>query len=75
MFSYGSGCASSIFSLKIISNDYHKIRERNFDTIENLNRRIKLSPLEYEKILLNKERLYLSNNYESKVYLIIYGLV
>ncbi len=67
MFSYGSGCTSSIFTLKVVSNEYHKIRERNFDAVENLNKRIKVSPVDYEKILSNKEKLYLSNNYESKV--------
>ena len=67
MFSYGSGCTSSIFTLKVVNNDYLKIRERNFDAISNLDKRIKVSPIEYEKILLNKEKLYLSNNYSSKV--------
>ena len=67
MFSYGSGCAASIFTLKVISNDYLNIRSRNYDTIEKLNTRIRVSPTDYEKILLNKEKIYLTNNYTPKV--------
>jgi len=67
MFSYGSGCAASIFTLKVISNNYKLIRERNFDTFDNLNNRIKISPENYETFLLTKEKLFLSNNYVPKV--------
>lgn len=64
MFSYGSGCAASIFTLKFNSNGYLKMRETNFDVLKNLNSRIKKQPEEFEKILLRKEKLYLTSNYE-----------
>ena len=67
MFSYGSGCAASIYTLKVINNDYKRMWDTNWDTVSNLSKRIKISPEDYEKFLLNKEKLYLSNNYEPKV--------
>lgn len=66
MFSYGSGCAATLFSLKFHSRnlaDYREIRNTNFDVLDNLKARIKVSPLDYEQILAKKEKLYLSNNY------------
>jgi hydroxymethylglutaryl-CoA synthase len=65
MFSYGSGCSASLFSLKVVSPDYRYIQNTNADAFDNLNNRIKKTPEEYEKILTRKEKLYLSNNYES----------
>jgi hydroxymethylglutaryl-CoA synthase len=62
MFSYGSGCAASIFSLNI-SPEYKSIVSRNSDTISGLGKRIKVSPNDFEKILLRKEQLYLKYNY------------
>jgi hydroxymethylglutaryl-CoA synthase len=57
MFSYGSGCAASIYTLKVIPNDYKNIRQTNSDVITNLKNRIKISPSEYEKLLLrNSEK-------------------
>jgi len=75
MYSYGSGCAASIYTLKVVSNKYLEIRDRNFDTTDNLSKRIKISPSDYEKFLLNKEKLYLRNNYESTVRLNISKLL
>jgi hydroxymethylglutaryl-CoA synthase len=67
MFSYGSGCAATLFSLKFNAKnlgDYKEIRKTNFDVMDNLlNKRIKVKPIEYENLQAKKERLYLSNNY------------
>lgn len=64
LFSYGSGCAASLFSLKVNSDAYIKIRHTNPDTLENLNnKRIKKSPYDHEMILARKEKLFLVNNY------------
>jgi hydroxymethylglutaryl-CoA synthase len=63
MFSYGSGCAASIFSLRFSSN-YGKLLSTNADTISSLDKRIKTSPPDYEKILIRKEQLFLKPNYK-----------
>jgi hydroxymethylglutaryl-CoA synthase len=63
LFSYGSGCASSIFTLKFSGNAYLKIRKNNEDLLPNLRSRINVSPADYEKMLSKKEKLYLSPNY------------
>jgi hydroxymethylglutaryl-CoA synthase len=66
MFSYGSGCAATLFSFKFHSKnlgDYKDIRKTNFDVLDNLKARIKVSPLDYEQILAKKEKMYLTNNY------------
>ena len=62
MFSYGSGCASSLFSL-YVKGDYSLIKSRNVDIQERLDNRIKITPDDFEKILLRKEKLFLINNY------------
>ncbi len=62
MFSYGSGCASSMFSLRI-KGDYSNIRKRNFDLLENLMNRVKVHPADFEQQMKRKEKLYLINNY------------
>lgn len=66
MFSYGSGCAATLFSLKFRSKDvmdFKDIRRRNFDVLNNLNSRKKVVPADYEIILAKKEKLYLMNNF------------
>lgn len=66
MFSYGSGCAATLFSFKFHAKnlgDYKDIRKTNFDVMDNLKARMKISPLDYEQILAKKEKLYLTNNY------------
>ena len=62
-FSYGSGYASTLFCLNIVSPCYKNIALQNKDIFTRLNNRIKSPPLEYEKILTKKEEYYLSNNY------------
>ena len=61
MFSYGSGCAASMFSLKVKSE--LEIKQRNFDLLEKLSNRIKISPNKFEEMMIYKEKLYLSKNY------------
>ena len=63
MFSYGSGLASTIFVLKINNAMYKNIIKRNMDIYNLFKERIKLSPYEYELILVKKEKMYLTNNY------------
>lgn len=62
MFSYGSGCASSMFSFRVVG-DISSIQERNKDVVEKFANRIKISPKEFEKILDKKEYLYTKNNH------------
>ncbi len=62
MFSYGSGCAASLFTLKV-KGDIEAIKKRNEDVIENLNSRVKIHPKDFEVQMQRKEKLYLLNNY------------
>ena len=62
MFSYGSGCASAIYTLRVVG-DLSKIVENNSDVIEKLNSRIKVSPEDFMKMMERKEKLYVRNNY------------
>lgn len=62
MFSYGSGCAASLFSIKV-AGDISKIQERNHDVYSALDNRIKIEPLKFEEMMIKKEKLYLSSNY------------
>ena len=66
MFSYGSGCAATLFVLRIRSSSITEIRERNIDVMARLENRIKISPIDYENIMNYKEKLYNSNNYIPK---------
>lgn len=67
MFSYGSGCAATMFTLKFHGKnlgDYKEIRKTNFDVMDNLfQNRKKVSPLDYEIFQARKEKLYLSKDY------------
>ena len=63
MYSYGSGCAATLFVLRIRSSSITEIRERNIDVITRLGNRIRISPKEFENIMSHKEKLYNSNNY------------
>ena len=63
MFSYGSGCAATLFVLRIKNNSIGEFKERNLDILTRLQNRIKVSPQEYDKVMSYKEKLYNSNNY------------
>lgn len=62
MFSYGSGCAASLFSIKVVG-DVSEIQQRNKDVMDCLISRIKIEPLKFEEMMIKKEKLYLSSNY------------
>lgn len=62
MFSYGSGCAATLFSL-YVKGDYSAIKLRNNDVYENLDKRIKICPKDYETILSKKEKHFLIKDY------------
>ncbi len=65
MFSYGSGCAATLFSLKVHS-EYKEIKLKNTEIMDSLNSRIKITPKELEDIMTEKEKLYLSKNFKTK---------
>lgn len=56
MFSYGSGCAASMFTIRV-KEDYNIIRFTS-DYTERLNNRIKKTPEEYENCLAERETHY-----------------
>lgn len=59
MFSYGSGVASSFFSARFVpSSSLTKIVDSFKDLFCRLDRRIKVNPEEYDKILQHKEDQY-----------------
>ena len=53
MFSYGSGCAASLFTIKCVG-DYSKI-QANGDFSDIIEKRIKLTPEEYTQIMNERE--------------------
>ena len=61
MFSYGSGCAASMFTIRG-KEDYAIIRSTS-DFTERLDARIKKSPEEYDACLAERELKYGKNNY------------
>jgi len=63
MFSYGSGCAATLFVLKVKNGSIGEFTNRNNDIMIRLNNRIKVSPQDYDKVMSYKEKLYNSNNY------------
>merc|ERR1712151_1390400 len=66
MFSYGSGCSATLFSLKVHGSnlaDYKGIKKTNSDTMDNLlKNRIRVSCLDYEANQAKKERDYTKND-------------
>ena len=70
MFSYGSGAASSMFLLRVQQNvDFMREKMR---IKENLLKRIRISPIEFNDILAYKEKLFGKPNIDAKVKQIIY---
>jgi hydroxymethylglutaryl-CoA synthase len=63
MFSYGSGCAATLFVLRVKNSSIGELTDRNKDVMYRLNERIKVSPQDYDNVMSNKEKLYNSNNY------------
>jgi len=60
MFSYGSGLAATMFSLRI-GGSVEKIAKLA-DVKQRLNKRIEVSPAEYTKVLAHKEQTYNSHS-------------
>ncbi|KAI9926549.1 hypothetical protein ASPWEDRAFT_119347 [Aspergillus wentii DTO 134E9] len=61
MFSYGSGLASTLFSLQVVGDTTQMQSALNFN--ERLDKRIVASPTEYEKAMWLREKIHLQNNY------------
>uniref|UniRef100_A0A7S3NGB9 Hydroxymethylglutaryl-coenzyme A synthase C-terminal domain-containing protein n=1 Tax=Euplotes harpa TaxID=151035 RepID=A0A7S3NGB9_9SPIT len=66
MFSYGSGCAASMFTIQA-TDKFIGLRSSNFvkSIEERLNNRIKKSPEEYTDCLMKREEMYTKNGYEA----------
>lgn len=65
MFSYGSGCAASMFMIRVNGDYSHIQRTSEFKT--RLESRIKLSPEEFDKWMAHRESLFGKANYEPTV--------
>lgn len=63
MYSYGSGCSASMFTIKV-KEDYDIIKLTS-DFHQRLDNRIKKSPEEYEEWLAYREAHYTKKNYEA----------
>jgi 3-hydroxy-3-methylglutaryl CoA synthase len=66
MFSYGSGCAASMFVLNF-TKDYKKVASLAADFIERLAQRIKVTPAEYDAIMAKREAMFGVNDYKPTV--------
>lgn len=67
MYSYGSGCAATVFSLKIHSN-FDKNRFLDIKGLNNMmNNRIKVSIDNFEDLNLRRSSLYNKNNIKNKL--------
>lgn len=65
MFSYGSGCAASMFTFTV-NGDYQPIQKRA-QFKQRLASRVKLSAEEYDKWMSQREAFYGKSNYEPTV--------
>ena len=57
MFSYGSGCAASMFVLRF-SADYKKIASKTTSYKQKLAQRIKVDPKDYDKIMAARQEMF-----------------
>lgn len=64
MFSYGSGCAASIFRVKVVG-DYSKMQE-NCQFLDRLNSRVTVPPEEFMKTLYKRIQQYGQANYKTQ---------
>lgn len=62
MFSYGSGLASSLFSVKIVGDVSHIIKQ--LDIAEQLKNRFQRTPEEYVQAIELREKIHLKHSYE-----------
>jgi hydroxymethylglutaryl-CoA synthase len=65
MFSYGSGCAASMFVLKF-NNDYRKIASRA-EFKPRLAQRIRVPAKDYDQIMAKRESMFGKCDYEPQV--------
>lgn len=65
LFSYGSGCASSIFRVKVLG-DYSEI-QRNCQFAERLDSRRRVDPIEYTEIMNRRRQSYGAKDVKPKV--------
>jgi len=52
MFSYGSGLCSTMFELTVLANPLAEAQKQRIHAL--INKRVKVSPAEYSKIMLEK---------------------
>lgn len=77
MFSYGSGCAASMFVLRVTA-DYSSIKKAaQFET--RLNSRVRISSEEFDSMMTHREQIFGKSNYVPTVrfrivFLIFLGL-
>ena len=65
MFSYGSGCAASMFTIHVNGNYQHIQKACEFKS--RLESRIKVSPEEFDKLMAYREKMYGRCNFEPQV--------
>lgn len=70
MFSYGSGCAASLFYVRV-EGCYKKIQD-TAQFKKRLESRIKLSTDEYDKWMEQREKIFGIRDYTPTVYLHVY---
>jgi 3-hydroxy-3-methylglutaryl CoA synthase len=66
MFSYGSGCAASMFVLRFTA-DYKKIAAKTTSYKQKLAQRIKVDPKDYDKIMAARQEMFGKKDYSPKV--------
>ena len=72
MFSYGSGCAASMFILRFNEN-YKKIQS-TATYKERLARRVKVSPEDYDREMAMREQMFGFSDFKPKVSVLICSL-
>jgi hydroxymethylglutaryl-CoA synthase len=70
MFAYGSGCASSMFFVRVVGDYKHIQQTAQFK--HRLANRIKLSAEEYDKWMAHRESLFGKANYEPTVTIFLF---
>lgn len=68
LFSYGSGCAASMFMIRVSSNgwDYRKVLGNSVFK-KRLESRVKISPEEFDRWMSHKEQIFGKNSYTPTV--------
>lgn len=66
MFSYGSGCAASMFVLNF-TKEYKQVASLAAEYIERLAQRIKVTPADYDAVMAKREAMFGKNDYRPTV--------